>query len=380
MQTVLRRHPLPYLLALLVALACACGAGAASARAQVNWVVHGHGFGHGVGMSAYGAYGYALHGKGYKFILGHYYRGTSLGQISGPNVVRVLLGATSGDVTFSEATSACRTKLDPTRTYEAHRLGNTVVLRSSAGKPLARCGATLRAAGAGVIDIAGVGRYRGALETVVNESGELNIVNALSVDNYVKGVIPNESPPSWPMAELKAQAVASRSFALTAGVEGDGYDLYSDTRSQVYKGLESEYTTSDEAEEQTAGQVLMYEGEIAETLFSACSGGKTESIQNVFGSAIPYLVGVPDPYDSLCPLHEWTLKLSGPEISEKLSGLLEGRLKKVMITKTGYSPRIIEAKLYGTGGVTTATGEQLEVALGGYSTWMTFEKLVGVRT
>jgi stage II sporulation protein D len=374
---ILRRRTLTSLLALAAALVCALGATAASARAQVNWVIHGHGFGHGVGMSAYGAYGYALHGKGYKFILGHYYPGTALGQISGPNVVRVLLGATVGDVTFSEATSACRTQLDPTRTYEAHRLGTTVVLRSSAGKPLARCGATLRAAGAGVINIVGVGRYRGALETVVNESGELNIVNALSVDNYVKGVIPNESPPSWPMAELKAQAVASRSFALTAGREGDGFDLYSDTRSQVYKGLESEYTTSNEAEEQTAGQVLMYEGQIAETLFSACSGGKTESDQNVFGAAIPYLVGVPDPYDSLCPLHEWTLKMTGPEISEKLSGLLDGRLMKVVITKTGYSPRIIEAKLYGTGGVTSVTGEQLEVALGGYSTWMTFEKQAG---
>jgi stage II sporulation protein D len=373
----LRRHSIAFALAILAVLVCALGATAASARAQVSWVVHGHGFGHGVGLSAYGAYGYALHGKGYKYILGHYYRGTALGQISGPNIVRVLLTTTTGDVTFSEATSACRTKLDPTRSYEAHRLGNTVVLRSSGGKPLAKCGATLRAAGAGVINIAGVGRYRGALETVVNEGGELNVVNALAVDQYVKGVIPNESPPSWPMAELKAQAVISRSFALTGGREGDGFDLYSDTRSQVYKGLESEYTTSNEAEEQTAGQVLMYEGKIAETLFSACSGGKTESIQNVFGTAIPYLVGVPDPYDDLCPLHEWTLKLSGPEISEKLSGLLEGKLKKVVITRTGYSPRIIEAKLYGTGGVTTATGEQLEAALGGYSTWMTFEKVVG---
>jgi stage II sporulation protein D len=372
-----RRRLATALLALGAALVCGLGVTAASARAQVNWVVHGHGFGHGVGLSAYGAYGYALHGKGYRFILGHYYVGTALGQISGPNIVRVLLTTTSGDVTFSEATSACRTKLDPTRTYEAHRLGNAVVLRSSGGKPLARCGATLRAAGAGVIDIAGVGRFRGALETPLNESGELNVVNALSVDNYVKGVIPNESPPSWPMAELKAQAVISRSFALTGGREGDGFDLYADTRSQVYKGLESEYTTSNEAEEATAGQVLMYEGKIAETLFSACSGGKTESIQNVFGTAIPYLVGVPDPYDGLCPLHEWTLKLTGPEISEKLSGLLEGRLKKVVITKTGYSPRIIEARLYGTAGVSTATGEQLEVALGGYSTWMTFQKVVG---
>ncbi|HVW46163.1 MAG TPA: SpoIID/LytB domain-containing protein [Solirubrobacterales bacterium] len=376
---MLRRRSIALPLALLAALACACGAFAASARAQaqVAWVVHGHGFGHGVGMSAYGAYGYALQGKGYKFILGHYYRGTSLGTISGPNVVRVLLSTSSGDVDFSEATSACRTKLDPTRTYQAHRLGGAVVLRTSAGKPLARCGATLRAAGNGVIDIAGLGRYRGALETVVNESGELNVVNALAVEQYVKGVIPNESPPSWPMAELKAQAVASRSFALTAGVGGDGFDLYSDTRSQVYKGLESEYTTSDEAAEQTAGQVLMYEGKIAETLFSACSGGKTESMQNVFGTAVPYLVGVPDPFDGACPLHNWTLDFSGPEISQKLSGLLDGALKQVVITKTGYSPRIMEAKLVGTGGVTSATGEQLEVALGGYSTWMTFEKVVG---
>jgi stage II sporulation protein D len=372
-----RRHrPISLALALLAALACVCGAFASSARAGVSWVVHGHGFGHGVGLSAYGAYGYALHGKGYKFILGHYYPGTSLGTVEGANVVRVLLATASGDVTFTEATGACGVRLEPTRSYEAHRFAGSVVLRTSGGKPLKRCGTKLRAAGgAGTIDIGGA-RYRGALEVVPAGASELNIVNALSLEAYVKGVIPNESPPSWPMAELKAQATISRSFALTGTVEGDGYDLYSDTRSQVYKGLESEYTTSDEAAEQTKGQVLTYEGQVAETLFSACSGGKTESIENVFGGSIPYLVGVPDPYDGLCPLHEWTLRFSGPEISAKLSGLLDGRLKKVVITKTGYSPRIIEAKLIGTGGVTTATGEQLEIALGAYSTWMTFQKVV----
>ena len=148
---LLRRHPIPLILALLAALACACGGvAAASARAQVAWVVHGHGFGHGVGMSAYGAYGYALKGKSYQFILGHYYTGTSLGTISGPNVVRVLLSTTSGDVDFSEATSACRTKLEPTRTYQAHRLGNTVVLRTSGGqtaRPMRRrrCGPPAKA-------------------------------------------------------------------------------------------------------------------------------------------------------------------------------------------------------------------------------------------
>ena len=379
-----RRHPrIARLAALLATLASLVAIPPAAADAGVSWVVHGHGFGHGVGMSAYGAYGYALHGKSYQFILGHYFTGTTLGTLPGPRVVRVLLDISPGDVRFSAATSACGQTLDPGRDYEAHRSGNAVVLRSSAGKRLANCGPKLRAAGKGQIAIAGVGTYRGALETVPTESasGSLNVVNALAVDQYVKGVIPNESPPSWPAEELKAQAVASRSFALTAGVGGNGFDLYADTRSQVYKGLESEYSTSNAAATATRGQVVMYDGKIAETLFSACSGGHTESIQNIFGGpAIPYLQGVPDPYDGECPLHSWTLKFSGPEISSKLSSYLKGKLKQVVIVKTGVSPRIVEAKLIGTGGVTTVTGEQLEVALGGYDTWMTFEKVVsGVR-
>src|SRR3954447_26681515 len=77
-----------------------------AASASVSWIVHGRGFGHGVGMSAYGAYGYAQHGKSYRFILGHYYTGTSLGTVQGANVVRVLLGIEAGDVGFSGATSA----------------------------------------------------------------------------------------------------------------------------------------------------------------------------------------------------------------------------------------------------------------------------------
>jgi stage II sporulation protein D len=362
------------LLSLTVSLALA-----PAARASVNWIVHGRGFGHGVGMSAYGAYGYAKHGKGYRYILGHYYSGASLGTLAKTRVVRILLDVSSDDVGFSGATSACGERLDPTRSYEAHRLGGSVRLRTSGGKPLAKCGRTLRAAGNGQIEIAGYGTYRGALETVPTESdpGALNVVNALAVEAYVKGVIPNESPPSWPLAELKAQAVASRSFALTAGVGGNGFDLYADTRSQVYRGLESEYARSNEAADATRGQVVTYDGKIAETLFSACSGGHTESIQNVFGGpAIPYLQGVPDPYDYYCPLHTWTLEFSGPEISSRLGTYLQGRLEKVVVTKRGASPRIITAKLYGTAGVSTVSGSELESALGGYDTWMTFEKVV----
>jgi stage II sporulation protein D len=352
---------------------------APSANASVSWLIKGHGFGHGVGVSQYGAYGYALHGKGYRFILAHYYQGTTIGQVAGARIVRVLLEISPGDVGFSAATSACGKALDPARNYEAHRDGSRVVLRSSGGTRLADCGRKLRAAGQGRISIAGIGTYRGALEVVPTDSdvGSLNVVNALALEQYVKGVIPNESPPAWPQAELRAQAVESRSFALSAGVGGNGFDLYNDTRSQVYGGLASETASTNEAANATKGQVVMYGGKIAETYFSACSGGHTESVQNVFfGPAVPYLVGVPDPYDSYCPLHNWTLRFSGPEISSRLGGYLDGALKKVVVTKRGVSPRIVWAQLYGTGGVTKVRGDQLESALGTYSDWMSFVKQV----
>jgi stage II sporulation protein D len=374
-----RRPRMPGLTALALSIGLLAGlASPLAAQAGVSWIVHGRGFGHGVGMSAYGAYGFAKQGKGYRFILGHYYRGTSIGSFDKVRVVRVLLDISPGDVEFSGATSACGKALDPRRSYEAHRAGRTVRLRSSGGKPLADCGRRLRAAGAGRIEIAGHGTYRGALETVPTESeaGSLNVVNALALEHYVKGVMPNEVPPSWPIEELKAQAVAVRSIAITGDVDGNGFDLYSDTRSQVYEGLESEYARTNEAVAATRGEVVSYGGEVAETLYSACSGGHTESAENVFGSAVPYLVGVPDPYDYYCPLHKWTLEFSGPEISSRLGAYLKGKLKRVVIVKTGVSPRIVTAKLIGTGGVSTVTGSQLSVALGGHDTWMTFEKVV----
>jgi stage II sporulation protein D len=352
----------------------------APASGAVKWVVRGHGFGHGVGASQYGVYGYATHGKGYRFILAHYYSGTTIGEVSGPQIVRVLLDISPGDVGFSGATSACGHSLDPSRSYEAHRDAKQVKLRSAAGVPLAGCGRMLRAAGEGRVSVGGLGTYRGALEVVATASdvGSLNVINALALEQYVRGVIPNESPPSWPPAALRAQAVESRSFALSSGVGGNGFDLYDDTRSQVYEGMESETAATNAAVMATRGQVVMYGGKVAQTFFSACSGGHTESVQNVFfGPPIPYLLGVPDPYDYYCPLHNWTLRFSGPKISAALDAYLDGRLKKVVVTQRGASPRIVWAKLFGSGGVTKVRGDQLQSALGAYSTWMSFQKLAG---
>jgi stage II sporulation protein D len=348
------------------------------AGAGVSWVVRGHGFGHGVGMSQYGAYGFAKHGKGHRFILRHYYSGTSVSKLSGPRVVRVLIAISSSDLTFSGVTWACGRQLAPGREYVAHRAGNSVRLRDSSGRPLADCGRRLRATGNGRVSIEGA-EYRGALEVVptASDPGSLNAINALPIDQYVKGVVANESPASWPLAALRAQAVAARSYALTSSVDGNGFDLYNDTRSQVYEGIASETARTNRAVEQTRGEVVRYGGEIAQTFFSACSGGHTESVQNVFfGPPVPYLVGVPDPYDNLCPLHTWKLTFTGAEISERLDAYLDGQLRRVAIVERGVSPRVVWARLYGTGGVTRIRGDQLQQALGAHDRWLSFTRRV----
>jgi stage II sporulation protein D len=349
------------------------------AQASVRWVVKGHGFGHGVGMSQYGAYGFAKHGADYRSILGHYYKGTAIDQANGARIVRVLIDVSGGDVAFGGAVRACGRALDPSRRYRAHRAGGGVVLRGTRRRVLASCGRKLRAVGRGRIEIAGAGLYRGALEVVptASDGGSLNAIDALPVDQYVKGVIPNEMPSSWPQQALRAQAVAARSFALSVEVGGNGFDLYGDTRSQVYGGIASETAATDEAAAATAGQVVTYGGQVAQTYFSACSGGHTESVQNVFfGPPVPYLVGVPDPYDYYCPLHSWTLRFSEARIGARLGRYLDGQLKRIVVTERGVSPRILWARLYGSGGVTKIRGDQLAAALGAYDRWMRFEKLV----
>jgi len=254
-----------------------------------------------------------------------------------------------------------------------------VILRTAGGKPLVSCGGKLRAAGTGRVRIAAQGPYRGALEVVPTNSNAaaLNVINAVSVNQYVKGVVPNEMPASWPRAALRAQAVAARSYALTSRVDGNGFDLYDTTASQVYEGAGSEVASTNHAAVDTKGEVVEYHGKIAQTFFMASSGGRTESVENSFyGAPVPYLKSVRDPYDYYSPLHKWTLRLSAAQMNSRLASHLDGRLRRIVVTKRGDSPRIVWARLYGTGGVTKIRGDSLQYALGGYDRWMHFEKVV----
>jgi stage II sporulation protein D len=354
----------------------AVGAGPVSARGAIAWIVKGGGFGHGVGMSAYGAYGYGKHGAGYRQILRHYYRGIRIGEMGRAPQVRVLLAISPSDVAFSGATVACGRSLDSSRTYRGRRRGSSVRLLSSSGKLLARCGGRLHAEGRRMIRIAGVGVYRGALELVPTASaaGSLNAINRLNVNSYARGSLPAEVPAEWPLATLKAFAIAVRSIALSTDVGGNGFDLYADTRTQVYGGVELESERTDRAVRATANQVATYGSGIAQTTYFSSSGGRTES--GFLGAPdVPYLQSVDDPYDYYSPLHEWTFRFSQAEMNARLGAYVEGGLRGIRVTKRGDSPRIDYAKLIGTGGASTIRGDTLAAALGLYDRWAYFRKV-----
>ena len=355
----------------VLAIACALATPAGAAGAD-TWVIKGRGFGHGVGMSQYGAYGFAKQGRGYKGILGHYYKGTRIGKAGGERV-RVLVGG-GGRIAFSDASRACGERLKESRTYAFERSGGGVAL-SSGDRRLADCGRAGGARGGGSVTLSGRGAYRGEL-LALPSGGGLNAVNRVSIDDYVKGVVPNEVPASWPQDALRAQAVAARSYALATTVDGDGFDLYDDTRSQVYAGKSSELGSTNRAVNASDGEVVKDGGDVAVTYFFSTSGGETENVEHGFPGAErrSYLKGVRDPHDDASPYHRWTVKLSRSQLEGRLGGLVEGRLRDIDAVKTGTSPRIVKARVEGSAGSRKVSGPALQSALGLRSTWARFKK------
>lgn len=342
------------------------------AMAASSWVVKGAGWGHGVGMSAYGAYGYGKHGLNYREILDHYFRHLKITKLKHEPSVRVLLEKSHGDVAFTRATSACGKRLKAASTYMAEANRKGVRLATGSGHTLARCGKDLRARGRGQVEVKGLGAYRGAL-VVTPSGGGLNVINDVPVNAYVRGSVPAEVPASWPRQTLEAMAVASRSIALSTDVGGDGFQLYPDTRTQLYRGISAESPRSDRAVKRTFNEVATYRGDIAQTLYFSSSGGVTES-RFLGGPKVAYLESVKDPYDTYSPLHRWKMRFSQSEMDAKLGSYVEGSLRKVKANRSSESPRIDSARLIGTQGTTTIRGDTLAAALGLYSRWAFFKR------
>jgi stage II sporulation protein D len=359
--------------ALLAALGLSAPAATpATTPAGPSFFVSGHGWGHGVGMAQYGAYGYALHGWTYDQIVVHYYPGTDLGDAPVKRV-RVLLAGAAKSVTISSRSPfTVRDGSGKTHKLPAgkQQLGPGLKLKlPSSTKALPA--PLVFAPGTSALAL-GSRSYRGSFRVTGGKA--VRVVNTVGLEPYLWGVVPSEMPDRWPAEALQAQAVVARTYALSHLEKGGDFDLYADTRSQVYGGIAAESAPARDAVNATAGRVVLYGGDLAQTFFFSSSGGKTANVQDVWGSKpVPYLVSVPDPYDTLSPYHNWgPIRYSGKFLGKRLHA--RGKLVDVRAT-SGSSGRVRTVTVVGSKGTRTITGEAARRALGLRSTWFTIGTL-----
>jgi stage II sporulation protein D len=359
---------------------------------------YGRGWGHGVGMSQYGARGRALDGQTTGGILAHYYQGTTLGPIDPATTMRVLVLAdfrasssaplllhgrggawTIDGLTGSFPADAALTLVPTAAGSTTWRLG----VRSSAGASLR----TATVGGAVVIRPASSASrlqvdsrpsdfdtYRGLLK--VHLSTTANVVNHVGLDAYLRGVVPAEMPASWPAAAVRAQAIAARSYAASHRRSSSvTFDVYDDTRSQVYRGVEGEAAATNTAIDATAGVVLRSGSAIANALFHSTGGGATENNENVFVSAtgaivagpVTYLRGSPDrradgsSYDAAAPFATWQTRTYRMSELSAIFGAdartAVGSLRRFDLSARGVSGRLIRVTLIGSTTSKTVSGD-----------------------
>jgi stage II sporulation protein D len=356
----------------ILALAALLGPAGASPQTSetvsvTTFLITGRGWGHGVGMSQWGAYGYAQHGATYDKILAHFYPGTKLGPAVVTRINVLLIEASrrvlvSSPEPFRVKDAAGKINPLPAGNYD---LDSTLTLKLRPDRPArALPGPLTFLPGKSPLWLAHP--YRGSL-VVAADGTNLSVVNSVALESYVRGVVSSEMPHDWPVEAVKAQAVAARSYAL-AHLRGGGFDVYADTRDQVYGGIAAETPVGDEAVAATRRQVLLYGGKVASTFFFASSGGQTAAVTDVFANAkpTPYLVSVRDPYDAYSPYHVWGPVVVPAAAAAKKLGV-PGLFDLKALPASGRTRTLIAA---GRAGETTLRAPDVRRALGLRSTWM----------
>ena len=367
--------------------------------------IHGRGYGHGVGMNQYGARGRALAGATSAEILAHYYQGATLGSIAvdAPIRVRVLNGfkasATRPLVLYGRRGAwrfegnatvypkDARIEVRPTVkqtasgavvTWRVKVLGPTgTVLRSATTSSFRMRGVTNTTVFQVASRTSSYDTYRGALRIGLQATKPLaSATNELTLDRYLRGVVPAEMPSTWPVEALRAQAIAARSYAARRIRPGVSYfDVPDDTSSQVYRGVLGEKPTTTAAVADTAGVVLKSGSSIANTLFHSTGGGATEHNENVYVSAtgakvagpVSYLRGSPDrradgtSFDAGAPYATWkTATYTRSQLSAwfgRDSRTNVGSITALDLSDRGVSGRLISVTLIGSGGTKTVSGD-----------------------
>ncbi|NLD88096.1 MAG: SpoIID/LytB domain-containing protein, partial [Clostridiales bacterium] len=164
--------------------------------------------------------------------------------------------------------------------------------------------------------------YNGAFEYVRNSNGSLNVVNVINIEDYIKGILPYEMSPKWPLEALKAQALAARSFAVYTMDKhrSQGFDLCNTIDCQVYYGVKNANENTDTAVEQTRGMYITYNGEPINAVYHSSNGGATEHSENIWSRALPYLRAVRDDFESQTNMtnKSWNYEITLSELTSLL--------------------------------------------------------------
>jgi stage II sporulation protein D len=337
-----------------------------SAKLVSGLTISGHGFGHGIGLSQWGAEERAKAGQTHQQILSFYYPGTEIG-VAPARKVRVLLA-------------------EQPRLNIGSRLDFTIV--DASGRTVSLAAGHYPVSADGQVDgrtlalpitvdpgkepvMLGGSRYRGTL-TLGLDGGQLYAVNTLDLEQYVGDVVSFENPAYWPPEALRAQAIASRSYALANLRPDSEWDLYPDDRSQNYGGLRKEYPTAVAAASATKGHVLRYRGEIVDALFSASNGGLTSSTDGVWGGPeLPYFAIRSDEFDARSPASNWgPIRVGISTLRQDFPDLPSAGIVSISIA-TNPADRAASVTFLGADGSTvTISGPTFQQRLGLRSTYL----------
>jgi SpoIID/LytB domain protein len=380
----------------------ALNASAASATSEFHF--YGGGWGHGVGMSQYGAYGMAAAGASYTDILSQYYTGTAVQTIDSPTKIRVGLTQSRTSSRLQAIGGAVALRLDSHSGTLVATIPSgqtwTIVYRTDGEYWVRRQSGTfvgghgwgdeahnlyaLWSSGT-IVKVLDTGyRYNlGQIEFNIYRpcdgcryAGRL--ILAVGTNDYVLGI--GEVPSSWPGPALRAQAVASRTYAVykanTSGQYRPGCNcaVYANTNDQVYIGYDKvagfDGSRWKAAADNTAWQVVTYGGTPIAAFYSSSSGGHTESNDAEWGGTqLPYLQERCDPgdYTSINPNRIWTATMSGGGVGNRISsytGTNIGTATGMTVNSRWGSGRIRSITVHGTGGSVTLDGPDFRNALG----------------
>ncbi|MBE0477813.1 SpoIID/LytB domain-containing protein [Candidatus Aerophobetes bacterium] len=208
-------------------------------------------------------------------------------------------------------------------------------------------------------------RYRGAFIITQRDKSILEVINRVSLEEYLYGLIKMEISPGWPLATLLAQAIAARTYALRKLWEED-LVMSDSIQHQVYGGVEAEDPRGTIAVDLTRGEILTYEGKPINALYHASSGGYLTSSKEVWGEDFPYLQAKKDPFSIISPYQDWTLKLSGSDLEKMLqvAGFSIKKIKALTIIEKDASRRVKLLLISSEGKTSYISGRKLREIIG----------------